>query len=256
MSASEPRAAKGRAPARYQRVLLKISGEALMGEEPYGIDLPTAARIAEEVGQAVRSGVEMCLVIGGGNIFRGLSAAAQGMERASADYMGMLATVMNALAMQNALEQLGCDTRVLSAIPMMTVCEPYIRRRALRHMEKGRIVIFAAGTGNPFFTTDTAAALRAAEMGVDALFKGTRVDGVYSADPHKHPDATRYDRLDYTEVLARDLKVMDASAVSLMRDNGVPIVVFSIRERGGLAKVLEGSGVCTVIEAIKKKEKG
>jgi uridylate kinase len=255
MSAAEPKAAKGQV-ARYKRVLLKISGEALMGEEPYGIDLPTAARIAEEVSQAVRSGVEMCLVIGGGNIFRGLSAAAQGMERASADYMGMLATVMNALAMQNALERQGCDTRVLSAIPMMTVCEPYIRRRALRHMEKGRIVIFAAGTGNPFFTTDTAAALRAAEMGVDALFKGTRVDGVYTADPHTHPDATRYDRLDYTEVLARDLKVMDASAVSLMRDNGVPIVVFSIRERGGLAKVLTGSGVCTVIEATRTKEKG
>jgi uridylate kinase len=247
MSGSAPKAASKSTGTLYSRVLLKISGEALMGEEPYGIHLPTAARIAEEVGQAVRSGVQMCLVIGGGNIFRGLSAAAQGMERASADYMGMLATVMNALAMQNALERQGQDTRVLSAIPMTTVCEPYIRRRAIRHMEKGRIVIFAAGTGNPFFTTDTAAALRAAEMGCDALFKGTRVDGVYSADPHAHPDATRYDRLDYTEVLARDLKVMDASAVSLMRDNSIPIVVFSIRERGGLAKVLSGSGVCTVI---------
>jgi uridylate kinase len=218
-----------------------------MGEEPYGIHLPTAARIAHEVGQAVRSGVQMCLVIGGGNIFRGLRAEEQGMERATADYMGMLATVMNALAMQNALERAGHDTRVQSAIPMTTVCEPYIRRRAIRHMEKGRIVIFAAGTGNPFFTTDTAAALRAAEMGCDALFKGTGVDGVYSADPRTNPQATRYDRLDYTEVLARNLKVMDASAVSLMRDNAIPIVVFSIRERGGLAKVLEGRGVSTVI---------
>jgi uridylate kinase len=240
--------------SRYKRVLLKISGEALMGEEPYGIHLPTAARIAEEVAQAARSGVEVCLVIGGGNIFRGLSAAAQGMERASADYMGMLATVMNALAMQNALERQGCDTRVLSAISMMTVCEPYIRRRAIRHMEKGRIVIFAAGTGNPFFTTDTAAALRAAEMGCDALFKGTRVDGVYTADPHKTKDATRFDSLSYTELLVRDLKVMDASAVALMRDNNIPIVVFSIRERGGLAKVLSGSGVCTVIGPAESKK--
>jgi uridylate kinase len=249
MSTSAPSVGADRATGapRYKRVLLKISGEVLMGEEPYGIHLPTADRIAEEVGQAVRSGVEMCLVIGGGNIFRGLSGAAQGMERASADYMGMLATVMNALAMQNALERQGFDTRVLSAISMMTVCEPYIRRRAIRHMEKGRIVIFAAGTGNPFFTTDTAAALRAAEMGCDALFKGTGVDGVYTADPRKEKDATRFDQLSYTEVLVRDLKVMDASAVSLMRDNGIPIVVFSIRERGGLAKVLTGAGVCTVI---------
>jgi uridylate kinase len=245
--------AGGRIP-RFRRVLLKVSGEALMGDQAYGIDLPTADRIAKEIADASKQGTELCLVIGGGNIFRGLSAAARGMERSSADYMGMLATVMNALAMQNALENLGCETRVLSAIPMMTVCEPYIRRRAIRHMEKGRIVIFAAGTGNPFFTTDTAAALRAAEMGCDALLKGTGVDGVYSADPKLDPKATRYDRLDYQEVLAKDLRVMDASAVSLMRDNGIPIVVFSIRERGGLSKVLAGEGVCTIIGLADNRE--
>jgi len=231
----------------YKRVLLKISGEALMGEGQYGIDQGVCERMAQEVVAAVQAGTEICLVIGGGNIFRGIQGAAKGMERASADYMGMLATVMNALAMQNAIEAIGGEARVLSAIPMVTVCEPYIRRRAMRHMEKGRIVIFAAGTGNPFFTTDTAAALRAAEMGCDALFKGTQVDGVYSADPKKDADATRYDRLSYHEVLARDLKVMDASAISLMRDNGIPIVVFSIHKRGGLADVLAGRGVCTVI---------
>jgi len=242
------------APPKYRRVLLKISGEVLMGEQSYGIHLPTADRIAAEVSDAVRSGVEMCLVIGGGNIFRGLSGAAQGMERTSADYMGMLATVMNALAMQSSLERLGLDTRVMSAIPMTTVCEPYIRRRAMRHMEKGRIVIFAAGTGNPFFTTDTAAALRAAEMNCDALFKGTQVDGVYTADPRTDPDATRYDALDYTEVLARDLKVMDASAVSLMRDKQIPIVVFSIRKQGGFGEVLAGGGTCTVIGPTSSKE--
>ncbi len=231
----------------YRRVLLKISGEALMGDGAYGIDLETADRVAAEVGEAVRQGVEICLVIGGGNIFRGLSGAARGMERASADYMGMLATVMNALAMQNALERQGFETRVLSAIPMQTICEPYIRRRAIRHMEKGRVVIFAGGTGNPFFTTDTAAALRAAEMGCDALFKGTGVDGVYNADPRKDPTATRYDTLGYMDVLARDLRVMDASAVSLMRENDIPIVVFNIRERGRLGEVLQGGGVRTVV---------
>jgi uridylate kinase len=231
----------------YKRVLLKISGEALMGEGQYGIDQAVCQRMAEEVLDAVNTGAEMCLVIGGGNIFRGMQGAAKGMERASADYMGMLATVMNALAMQNAIEAAGGQARVLSAIPMVTVCEPYIRRRAMRHMEKGRIVIFAAGTGNPFFTTDTAAALRAAEMGCDALLKGTQVDGVYSADPKKDNDATRYDKLSSHEVLARDLKVMDASAISLMRDNGIPIVVFSIHKRGGLAEVLAGRGVCTTI---------
>jgi len=232
---------------RFKRVLLKISGEVLMGDEAYGIDMTTADRIAREVGDAVEAGYELCLVIGGGNIFRGLSAAAKGMERAAADYMGMLATIMNALAMQTALERVGVSTRVQSAIPMTTVCEPYIRRRAIRHMEKGRVVIFAAGTGNPFFTTDTAAALRAAEMGCDALFKGTSVDGVYSDDPRKNSKAERFETLDYMDVLARDLKVMDASAVTLMRDNQIPIVVFNIREKGGLARVLEGEGTCTIV---------
>ncbi|MCH8489582.1 MAG: UMP kinase [Oceanicaulis sp.] len=231
----------------YKRVLLKVSGEALMGAEPYGIDINTADRIAREIGDAVEAGYELCLVIGGGNIFRGLQAAAKGMERAAADYMGMLATVMNALAMQTALERVGVSTRVHSASPMTTVCEPYIRRRAARHMEKGRVVIFAAGTGNPFFTTDTAAALRAAEMGCDALFKGTGVDGVYDMDPRGNPQAKRFERLDYIDVLARDLKVMDASAVTLMRDNQIPIVVFNIREQGGLARVLAGEGTCTIV---------
>ena len=237
----------GSPKGRFKRVLLKVSGEALMGAQPYGIDMETADRIADEVGQAVRAGYEICLVIGGGNIFRGLSAAARGMDRAAADYMGMLATVMNALAMQTALERQGVSTRVQSAIPMTTVCEPYIRRRAIRHMEKGRVVIFAAGTGNPFFTTDTAAALRAAEMGCHALFKGTGVDGVYDSDPRHNPAAERFESLDYLDVLARDLKVMDASAVTLMRDNQIPIVVFNIREQGRLARVLDGEGVCTVV---------
>lgn len=237
-----------RGEPRFKRVLLKISGEALMGDKAYGIDLETADRIALEVADAVNRGVEMCLVIGGGNIFRGLSAAAKGMERASADYMGMLATVMNALGMQNALENRDLETRVLSAIPMDTIAEPYIRRRAMRHMEKGRVVIFAGGTGNPFFTTDTAAALRAAEMGCDALLKGTQVDGVYDADPKTSPDAVRFDGLDYLEVLSRDLRVMDASAVSLMRENDIPIVVFSIRDRGCLSRVLSGQGACTIIK--------
>ena len=235
-----------RAP-RYRRVLLKVSGEVLMGEAGFGIDMATVNAVAEQVAEIVSLGVELCLVIGGGNIFRGLSTAAKGMERASADYMGMLGTVMNALAMQNALEKIGVNTRVQSAIPMDSVCEPYIRRRALRHLEKGRVVIFAAGTGQPFFTTDTAAALRAAEMGCDALMKGTSVDGVYTADPKKDPDAVRYDQLSYLEVLAQDLKVMDASAISLMRDNGIPIVVFSIRQRGALREVMMGDGVHTVI---------
>lgn len=231
----------------YKRVLLKVSGEALMGDQSYGIDMPTADRIAGEVGEAVKAGYELCLVIGGGNIFRGLSAAAKGMDRAAADYMGMLATIMNALAMQTALERKGVPTRVQSAIPMTTICEPYIRRRAIRHMEKGRVVIFAAGTGNPFFTTDTAAALRAAEMGCDALFKGTQVDGVYDSDPRKNADAERYDQLDYIDVIAKDLKVMDASAVTLMRDNQIPIIVFNIHNKGGLANVLAGKGVSTVV---------
>jgi len=218
-----------------------------MGDEPYGIDLKIVQRIAGEVRDAVQVGAEVCLVIGGGNIFRGLSAAAKGMERASADYMGMLATVMNALAMQNALEEINVDTRVQSAIPMTSVCETYIRRRAMRHMEKGRVVIFAAGTGNPFFTTDTAAALRAAEMGCNALMKGTQVDGVYSADPKIDLDATRYDELSFHDVLAKDLRVMDASAVSLARDNDIPIVVFSIHDKGRFVDVLQGGGPCTVV---------
>jgi uridylate kinase len=231
----------------YKRVLLKVSGEALMGEQVYGIDVGTVDRIAREIKQATDIGAEVCLVIGGGNIFRGLSGAASGMERASADYMGMLATVMNALAMQNSLERLGVPTRVLSAIPMMTICEPYIRRRAVRHMEKGRVVIFAAGTGNPFFTTDTAAALRATEMGCDALLKGTQVDGVYSADPHKVKDAARYEKLTYMDVLTQDLKVMDTSAVALARENDIPIIVFSIHDDGGFVNVLTGEGRCTII---------
>ena len=232
---------------RYKRILLKVSGEVLMGEAAFGIDMNTLGAVASDIAEAVRQGVQLCLVIGGGNIFRGLTMAGKGMERASADYMGMLATVMNALAMQGALEKIGVETRVQSAIPMQAVCEPYIRRRAERHLEKGRVVIFAAGTGNPFFTTDTAAALRAAEMGCEALFKGTSVDGVYTADPKKAPDATRYERLTYLDVLSQDLKVMDASAISLMRENGIPIVVFSIRQRGGFLNVLTGNGVHTVI---------
>ena len=232
----------------YKRVLLKVSGEALMGEEAYGIDLNVVQRIAGEVKDALAICVEVCLVFGGGNIFRGLKGAAEGMDRASADYMGMLATVMNALAVQNGLEQQGVATRVLSAIPMTTVCEPYIRRRAVRHMEKGRVVIFAAGTGNPFFTTDTAAALRASEMGCDALMKGTQVDGVYTADPKLDPDATRYDQLGYMQVLADDLKVMDASAISLCRDNDIPIVVFNIHETGEFGRVLKGEGRATIVK--------
>jgi uridylate kinase len=234
--------------ARFRRVLLKISGEALMGPREFGLDQETVARIALEVQAVNRMGVELCLVIGGGNIFRGIAGAAQGMQRAAADYMGMLATVMNALAMQNALEQIGVNTRVQSAITMTAVCEPYIRRRALRHMEKGRVVIFAAGTGNPFFTTDTAAALRASEMGCDALLKGTKVDGVYSADPKKAPQALRFDRVTYHEVLSRDLKVMDAAAISLARENRIPIVVFSIQERGAFADVIAGKGRFTIIK--------
>ena len=235
------------AKPRFRKVLLKVSGEVLMGDTPYGIDMNTVAGVARDIAEMMQLGVQVCLVIGGGNIFRGLSGAAKGMDRTSADYMGMLATVMNALAMQNALERHGVHTRVQSAIPMASVCEPYIRRRAVRHLEKGRVVIFAAGTGNPFFTTDTAAALRAAEMGCDALLKGTSVDGVYTADPKRHPDAVRYDQLSYLEVLSKDLRVMDASAISLMRESGIPIVVFSIRRSGALVDVMTGEGVHTVI---------
>jgi uridylate kinase len=236
------------ADLKYGRVLLKISGEALMGERDYGLDPAMIARIAEEIQSVHALGVELCLVIGGGNIFRGLSGASVGMERASGDYMGMLATVINSLAMQNELERRGVSTRVQSAISMQSICEPYIRRRALRHLEKGRVVIFGAGTGNPFFTTDTAAALRASEMGCDALLKATKVDGVYDADPMRDPKARRFDRLNYHDVLARDLQVMDAAAISLARENRIPILVFSIFENGGFAQVVQGRGRYTIIE--------
>jgi uridylate kinase len=236
------------ADLKYRRVLLKISGEALMGERDYGLDPAMISRIADEIHAVHALGAELSLVIGGGNIFRGLSGASVGMERASGDYMGMLATVINSLAMQNELERRGVTTRVQSAISMQAICEPYIRRRALRHLEKGRVVIFGAGTGNPFFTTDTAAALRASEMGCDALLKATKVDGVYDADPLRDPKARRFDRLDYHEVLTRDLQVMDAAAISLARENRIPILVFSIFENGGFAEVVQGRGRFTIIE--------
>ena len=231
----------------YKRVLLKISGEALMGEQGYGLHPPTVERIASEVKKLHELGVEVCMVIGGGNIFRGLQGSAQGMERTTADYMGMLATVMNALAMQGALESNGVYTRVISAIPMDQVCEPYIRRRAVRHLEKGRVCIFAAGTGNPYFTTDTAATLRASEMACEAIFKGTQVDGVYDSDPKTNPNAQRYERISYDDVLQKNLKVMDASAIALARDNNLPIIVFSLDEPGGLASVVQGSGKFTIV---------
>jgi uridylate kinase len=231
----------------YKRILLKLSGEVLMGPSGLSIDPETTARVAGEIANAKAMGFEMCVVVGGGNIFRGMAAAAKGIERATADYMGMLATVMNALAVQNALEQIGVETRVQSAIPMSSVCEPYIRRRAERHLEKGRIVIFAAGTGSPFFTTDTGAALRAAEMKCDALFKGTSVDGIYDSDPKTNSSAKRYESVSYRRVLSDNLKVMDASAVALCRDNNIPIVVFNIREQGNLVRVLGGEGVATIV---------
>ncbi|MEX0343234.1 MAG: UMP kinase [Erythrobacter sp.] len=235
-----------------KRVLLKLSGEVLMGDQQFGIDPAFVMELAKEVKAAKETGLEICLVIGGGNIFRGMAGAAQGMDRAQADYMGMLATVMNALAMQNALEQLGVQTRVQSAVQMDQVCEPVIRRRAERHLEKGRVVIFAAGVGAPYFTTDSGAALRAAEMNCDALLKGTSVDGVYDSDPKKNADAKRFETVSYGRVLADDLKVMDASAVALCRDNNIPIVVFSIREKGNLARVLSGEGTQTVVTNEKK----
>ena len=233
--------------SKYKRVLLKLSGEGLMGDLPYGLDPKTVERIAQEIKDVHKLGVEISLVIGGGNIFRGISAAATSIERTSADYMGMMATVINALAMQSALESQGVPTRVQSAIPMQAVCEPYIRRRAIRHMEKGRVVIFAAGTGNPFFTTDTAAALRAAEMNCEALLKGTQVDGVYSADPKTDPQAKRYDSLSYQEVISQNLKVMDTSAIALSQENEVPILVFSIHNSGSFAKTIQGKGTFTVV---------
>ena len=233
---------------RFNRILLKLSGEALMGSGQFGIDQDAVASLAGEVKSARDQGFELCLVIGGGNIFRGMAGAAKGMDRAQADYMGMLATVMNALAMQNALEQIGVETRVQSAIKMDQVCEPVIRRRAERHLAKGRVVIFAAGVGSPYFTTDTGAALRAAEMKCDALFKGTSVDGVYDADPKKVKTAKRYDTIGFDRVLADDLKVMDASAVALCRDNDIPIVVFNVRQPGNLAEVLAGRGIATIVQ--------
>ena len=233
---------------RYKRVLLKVSGEALMGSRDYGLDTAVCRRIAEDVKGVTALGVEVCMVIGGGNIFRGLAGSAQGMERTTADYMGMLATVMNALAMQAALESLGVFTRVISAIPMDQVCEPYIRRRAVRHLEKKRVCIFAAGTGNPYFTTDTAATLRANEMACQAIFKGTKVDGVYDKDPKKHADAKRYDHVTYDEVLQKHLGVMDASAIALARDNNLPIIVFSLDEPGGFKGILAGQGTYTRVQ--------
>jgi uridylate kinase len=231
----------------FKRVMLKISGEALMGDQGYGLHPPTVQRIAAEVKSVHDLGVEICMVIGGGNIFRGLQGSAQGMERATADYMGMLATVMNALAMQSALEHEGVHTRVISAIRMDEVCEPYIRRRAIRHLEKKRVCVFAAGTGNPYFTTDTAATLRANEMGCEVIFKGTKVDGVYDKDPVKHSDAVRYETVSYDEVLQKHLGVMDASAIALARDNGKPIIVFSLDEKGGFRGILRGEGTYTLV---------
>lgn len=238
---------KPASPHVYSRVMLKISGESLMGKLPYGIDPEMVGTVAQQVKDVVATGVEVCLVIGGGNIFRGMSGAAAGMERATGDYMGMLATVMNALAMQNALEQIDVPVRVQSALTISAVCEPYIRRRATRHLEKGRVVIFAAGTGNPFFTTDTAAALRASEMNCQALLKGTRVDGVYSDDPEKNKDAKRFDRVSYMQVLTDDLRVMDASAIALSRENNIPILVFSIETPGEFERVVKHEGRFTIV---------
>lgn len=232
---------------RYKRLLIKLSGEALMGSSGYGIDTDVVTRLARDINEASQAGCEIATVVGGGNIFRGLQGAAAGMDRANADYMGMLATVMNALALQGAMDQIGMDSRVLSAIPMPTVCESYIRARALHHLAHGRVVIFAAGTGNPFFTTDTAATLRAIEMSCDAVVKATQVDGVYSADPKQVPGAERYDKLSYDEVLSRDLRVMDGAAIALARDNALPVVVCSIEEPGNLLKLLKGEARSTVI---------
>ena len=233
--------------SKYKRVLLKISGEALMGDQGFGLHPPTVERIAAEIKTVHDLGVEICLVIGGGNIFRGLQGSAQGMERTTADYMGMLATVMNALAMQSSLEGQGVHTRVVSAIPMDQVCEPYIRRRAVRHLEKKRVVIFAAGTGNPYFTTDTAATLRATEMACEAIFKGTQVDGIYNKDPKGNADAVRCDNISYDEVLQKRLNVMDASSIALARDNNLPIIVFSLDEPGGFYGILSGEGTYTKV---------
>lgn len=239
---------KGQCHVKYKRVLLKLSGEALLGEQPFGLDQKVVARVASDIKAVHDMNVEICIVIGGGNIFRGVAGAAQGIAQATADYMGMLATVINALSMQAALEKEGVDTRVMSAIPMATVCEPYIRRRAIRHMEKGRVVIFAAGTGNPFFTTDTAASLRASEMDCNVLMKATKVDGIYSADPFKDKNATRFEKLSFAQVIANDLKVMDTSAIALARDNNIPIIVFSLDTTGEFGRVVDGKGHFTIVE--------
>jgi len=236
------------APA-YQRVLLKLSGEALMGEQPFGIDPAVTTQIAKDIQEIQQLGVQTAVVIGGGNLFRGLAASAKGMDRATADYMGMLATVINALALQDALEHQGIATRVASAIEMRAVAEPFIRRRAVRHLEKGRVVVFAAGTGNPYFTTDTAAALRAMEMKADVILKGTKVDGIYTADPMTHPEATKFDEISYLRVLEQGLKVMDATAISLCMDNKLPIVVFNLRTPGNLRRVISGEPVGTTVTA-------
>jgi uridylate kinase len=234
--------------AKYDRVLLKLSGEALMGDQSYGIDQKVVSTIAKEIKEALALGVEIAIVIGGGNIFRGLEASAKGMERASADYMGMLATVLNALALQNALERKGIITRVQSAIEMRELAEPYIRRRAIRHLEKKRVVIFAAGTGNPYFTTDTAAALRAIEIGARIILKATKVNGVYTDDPLKNPKAKKFDNLTYIDILKKGLKVMDATAISLCMDNKLPIIIFNLRKRGNIKRVLKGAKIGTIIK--------
>jgi len=232
---------------KWKKVLLKISGESLMGNDKFGINPTEVKLFAKEISEVVLSGLQICIVVGGGNIYRGISSSENGMDRTTGDYMGMLATVMNSLAIQNALEQIGIETRVQSALPISAVCEPYIKRRAIRHMEKGRVVIFAAGTGNPYFTTDTAAALRASEMNCEAIIKATLVDGVYSADPKVDKNAIKFDRMTYLEVLSKDLKVMDASSISLARENKIPIIVCSIVENNNLTKVLSGNGSYTII---------
>ena len=232
---------------KFKRILFKVSGEAMMGNQPFGHDIAAISKVCNQIISASKLGCEICVVVGGGNIFRGVSKAAEGMERVTADYMGMLATCINGLALQSALEKAGVDTRMLSAITMNSICEPYIKRRASRHMEKGRVVIFSAGTGNPFFTTDTAAVLRAVEMSCDVILKGTQVDGVYSADPKLDKDAIRYDKMKYIDVLKQDLKVMDQTAITLAKSNKLPIVVFSIKEENALQEVVQGKGKFTII---------
>jgi len=244
---AEKKGQKVQQASEYKRIMLKMSGEVLMGDNEYGLDPETVKRVATDIKEVIDLGIEVCVVVGGGNIFRGVSGAAEGMDRTTADYMGMLGIVINALALQNALEHAGVHTRVQSAIRMDSICEPYIRRKAFRHMQKGRVVIFAAGTGNPYFTTDTAAALRASEMNCDALFKGTKVDGVYSSDPEKDKSAERFERISYIDVLTKDLRVMDATAISLARENNIPIIVFSVKEKGNFAKVAQTKGQYTIV---------